>query len=111
MNVRAAEDFIRNGLGVRFGLIYVSKEAGRTANQAFYANVLEAYRAFRAAGGRPDDLVLTSWYPHPTVGLSEDSADDYPMMKLVLDFARLGGVTSRTAPAATPIAAGTPVAG
>lgn len=94
-NARAAEEFVRHRLGVRFGLLYVSKEGGRTSNEAFYANVLAAYGAYRAAGGRPDNLILTSWYPHPTVNLPEDAADDAPFMKLVLDFARLGGSRQR----------------
>ncbi|CAA9564045.1 MAG: hypothetical protein AVDCRST_MAG19-2072 [uncultured Thermomicrobiales bacterium] len=94
-NARAAEALVRTRLGVRFGLLYVSKEGGRTSNEAFYANVLAAHDAYRAAGGRPDNLILTSWYPHPTVNLPEDAADDAPFMKLVLDFARLGGTTAR----------------
>ena len=91
-NARAAEDFVRNDLGIKVGLIYVSAEGGETSDEAFYAGVLEAYRGFREAGGRPDRLVLTSWYPHPTANLPERSASGHPFMKLVLDFAGLGGV-------------------
>ena len=101
-NARAAEDFVRHDLGLRVGITYTSKDGGRTSNEAFYANVLEAFRAFRAAGGRPDDLWVTSWYPHPTVSLPEDATDDAPLMKVVLDFARLGGVTAKATPGATP---------
>jgi hypothetical protein len=94
-NVRAAEDFVRGELGVPFGLLYVSKIGGETSNIAFRDNVLGAYRAFRAAGGRPDHLELTSWYAYPTTMLPEDDETDAPFMNLVRDFARLGGVTPR----------------
>jgi len=91
-NARAAENFIRTELGLPVGLLYVSKEGGQTSNQAFYAGVLKAYRGFRAAGGRPDHVILTSWYAHPTTNLPERSAHGYPFLKLVLDVARLGRV-------------------
>ena len=65
VNVREVENFVR-GESVPFGLIYVSKVGGATSNVAFRDNVLAAYRAYRAAGGRPDHLELTSWYAFPT---------------------------------------------
>ena len=102
-NVREAEDFVRGELQVPFGLIYVSKVGGATSNVAFRDNVLAAYLAYRAAGGRPDHLELTSWYPFPTSNLSEDDEETAPFMNLVRDFARPGGVASRVAPE-TPVA-------
>jgi hypothetical protein len=99
-NVREAEDFVRGQLQVPFGLIYVSKVGGATSNVAFRDNVLAAYLAYRAAGGRPDHLELTSWYPFPTSNLPEDDEETAPFMNLVRDFTRLGGV----APRATPVA-------
>ena len=102
-NVREVEDLVRGELEVPFGLIYVSKVGGAISNVAFRDNVLAAYRAYRAAGGRPDRLELTSWYDFPTSNLPEDDEATAPFMNLVRDFARLGGV----APRATP---GTPAA-
>ncbi len=99
-NVREAEDFVRGELQVPFGLIYVSKVGGATSNVAFRDNVLAAYLAYRAAGGRPDHLELTSWYPFPTSNLPEDDEETAPFMNLVQNFTRLGGV----APRATPVA-------
>ena len=94
-NARAAEDLIRGELGIRFGLLYTSNTAGRTSDAAFHAAVLAGYRAFRAAGGRPDDLILTSWHPYPSRDLPEDDAEGFPFMKDVLEFSLLGGVVVR----------------
>jgi hypothetical protein len=93
-NGRAVEDFVRGELGIPFGLLYVSKIGGATSNVAFRDAVLAAYRAYRAAGGRPDHLVLTSWYPFPDANLPEDDEAGAPFMNLVRDFARLGGVAA-----------------
>ena len=101
-NVREAEEFVRGELGVRFGLLYVSKVGGEQSNVAFRDNVLSAYRAYRAAGGRPDDLELTSWYRFPDANLPEGDEINAPFMNLVLEFCRLGGVVPRPA-LATPI--------
>ena len=107
-NLREVEEFVRDELGVRFGVLYVSRVGGETSNMAFRDNVLAAYRSFRAAGGRPDHLELTSWYPYPNALLSEDDAANAPFMNLVRDFARLGGVASRAEPDLPP--ASTPAA-
>jgi hypothetical protein len=97
-NVREVEDLVRGELGVPFGLLYVSKVGGATSNVAFRENVLSAYRAYRAAGGRPDHLELTSWYAFPNSILPEDDEATAPFMNLVRDFARLGGVAPRVMP-------------
>ena len=102
-NVREVEDLVRGELEVPFGLIYVSKVGGATSNVAFRDNVLAAYRAYRAAGGRPDHLELTSWYAFPTANLPEDDEATAPFMNLVRDFALLGGVAPR-ATLGTPLA-------
>jgi hypothetical protein len=102
-NVRAAEDFIRGELGVRYGFIYVSKVGGAESNVAFRDNVLTAYRDYRLAGGRPDDLELSSWYRYPDANLPENDEVNAPFMNLVLNFTKLGGVIPR-ATLATPIA-------
>ena len=103
-NVREVEDFVRGELGVPFGLIYVSKIGGETSNVAFRDNVLTAYRGYRAAGGRPDHLELSSWYAYPTANLPEADEADAPFMNLVRDFALLGGVAPRAAPGIPPVA-------
>jgi hypothetical protein len=114
-NVRQVEDFVRSELQVPLGLVYVSKVGGATSNVTFRDNVLAAYRAYRAAGGRPDHLELTSWYPFPTSNLPEDDEETAPFMNLVRDFALLGGVALRATPG-MPLASpgadlGSPTAG
>jgi hypothetical protein len=96
-NLRQAEELIRNELGLQYGLLYISRTGGAISNVAFRDNVLAAYRGYRAAGGRPDHLVLTSWYRYPDAMLPEDDEDGAPFMNLARDFARLGGVTERPA--------------
>ena len=93
---------MRGELQVPFGLLYVSKVGGATSNVAFRDNVLAAYRAYRAAGGRPDHLELTSWYAFPTANIPEDDEETAPFMNLVRDFARLGGVSPRATPGMPP---------
>ena len=111
VNVREVEDLVRGELGIPFGLIYVSKVGGATSNVAFRDAVLDAYRAYRAAGGRPDHLELTSWYAYPTSTLPEDDEASAPFMNLVRDFALLGGVAPQVAPGTPPVASPVAVVG
>jgi hypothetical protein len=94
-DLRQAGAFIRNELDIPYGLFYVSRTGGARSNVAFRDNVLAAYQGYRAAGGRPDHLVLTSWYPFPDTMLPEDDQAGAPFMNLVRNFARLGGVRER----------------
>jgi hypothetical protein len=105
-NVRRAEEFVRNELGLPCGLLLVSRTGGATSNVSFRDNVLAGYLAYRAAGGRQDHLVLTSWYRYPNAMLPEDDEAGAPFSNLVRDLARLGGVVERPVgiPMATPVA-------
>jgi hypothetical protein len=105
-NVRRAEEFVRNELALPCGLLLVSRTGGTASNVAFRDNVLAGYLAYRAAGGRPDHLVLTSWYRYPNAMLPEDDEAGAPFTNLIRDLARRGGVTERPlgVPSATPVA-------
>jgi len=109
VEVREVEDFVRGELGIPFGLLYVSKVGGETSNVAFRDNVLAVHRDYRAAGGRPDHLKLTSWYAFPTSTLPEDDEATAPFMNLVRDFVRLGGVAPGTPPAGPSAVVESPV--
>lgn len=87
--VRAAETFVRDELGIPFGWICVSKEGGATSNIAFRDRVLAGYQEYREAGGKPDRVILTSWYRYPDLMLPEDHESGAPFTNLVRDFARL----------------------
>ena len=58
--------------GLRFGLIYNSDAGGNAGDQQFHDQTLAAFQAFHAAGGSPDDLIVQSWYPFPSVMVPED---------------------------------------
>ncbi|MBI4084309.1 MAG: hypothetical protein HY431_00205, partial [Candidatus Levybacteria bacterium] len=86
-NLKQAEDFIKNELGIRVGVTYTSSKGGMASSKAWQENVLKAYREYYAAGGRPDDLLIMSWYTYPRYNLPEK--EPYTFMNTVLIFARL----------------------
>ena len=59
------------GHGWRFGLIYNSDTGGRTGDQPFHDQTLASFAAFKAAGGRSDDVLVQSWYPFPSMMVPE----------------------------------------
>ena len=63
--------------GLRFGLIYNSEAGGTAGDEPFHDQALAALRAYQAAGGNPDDLLLQSWYPYPDVMVPEDQANTF----------------------------------
>jgi Big-like domain-containing protein len=69
----ALEQVVR-GHGLRFGLIYNSDAGGTSGDQPFHDQTLAALLAYQAAGGNPDDLIVQSWYPHPSAMVPEDQA-------------------------------------
>ena len=56
--------------GTRFNLT-ANSETGYVSAQAFSADSLKYLDAYLAAGGKPDNLVVQSWYPHPVDLLPE----------------------------------------
>jgi hypothetical protein len=80
---------VRDELGIPFGWICVSKVGGATSSVAFRDAVLAGYWAYRKAGGKPDRVILTSWYRYPDWMLPEDDDAGAPFTNLVRDLARL----------------------
>jgi len=74
--VVALEQAVR-ARGLRFGLIYNSEAGGTAGDEPFHDQALAALRAYQAAGGNPDDLLLQSWYPYPDVMVPEDQANTF----------------------------------
>jgi hypothetical protein len=54
------------GHGLRFGLICNSDFGGNNGDQLFHDQTLASFAAFKAAGGRSDDIMVQSWYPYPS---------------------------------------------
>ncbi len=96
--VKRVEDHVRDTLGVGFGLLYISSTGGHASDEAFYTDVMDGYAHYRAAGGRPDYLVVASWFVHPSDELPEDAtAPVFPLTRVLRDLARRV-VADNTAP-------------
>ncbi len=89
--LRALETWVKDH-GLRFGLIYNDERAGqgpRGSDSLYHQITLDYYTTYRDSGGNPDNLLLMSWYPRPTMALPEDSL--YTFTNVVRDFAGLMG--------------------
>jgi hypothetical protein len=73
--------------GLRFGLIYNSDDGGNSGDQPFHDQTLAALQAFKDAGGHPDDLIVQSWYPFPSLMVPEDQP--YTFTNVAKDFEAL----------------------
>jgi len=63
--------------GLRLGLIYNSEAGGQAGDQPFHDQTLAAVVAYQAAGGNPDDLIVQSWYSHPSAMVAEDQPNTF----------------------------------
>jgi len=63
--------------GLRFGLIYNSEAGGQAGDQPFHDQTLAAVVAYQAPGGNPDDLIVQSWYSHPSAMVAEDQPNTF----------------------------------
>jgi hypothetical protein len=63
--VVAIEGYVRDVLGAEFGLICTDNVGGRESGNRWRDYVLDGVSRYLDAGGRPDALLLFSWYPHP----------------------------------------------
>lgn len=84
--VKEVENFVEQELGTQFGLIYNSEEGGNTSNALFYSRTLDMLAKYRDIGGSPTHYIIQSWFPYPSRNLPEDSASDFPFMKVVKEF-------------------------
>jgi|GEM_PF-2429242 len=60
--------------GLRFGLMYNSARGGANGDSLFNADVLSYYHQLADSGCVPENLLVWSWYDHPTYALPEDEA-------------------------------------
>lgn len=83
--VKEVENYVKDVMGCKFGLVSTSKEAGYTDEKTFHDAVVAIPGTQK---GSPDRFLIMSWFPHPEFSLPEDaSGDNYPVMRTVLDFA------------------------
>lgn len=87
--IAKVQSLVEDTLHVHFGLVATSRTAGYTSDKAFHDAVLDVPVEYRKAGGNPDEYVIMSWYPHPTLTVPDSAGgQQYPAMKTVLDFHR-----------------------
>jgi hypothetical protein len=112
-DVREVERFVEEGLGASFGLFTTSRKGGNTSSSMFRRRVMTAMECYLGfAGGTPDDLILASWFRYPDKTIPEDATgDDYPAMRIVLEYGRRVDDLERIAATGTDAAACTPSGG
>jgi hypothetical protein len=112
-DVREVERFVEEELGASFGLFTTSRKGGNTSSSMFRRRVMTAMECYLGfAGGTPDDLILASWFRYPDKTIPEDATgDDYPAMRIVLEYGRKVDDLERIAAAGTDAAACTPSGG
>ena len=87
--IREVEDFVEQDLGTQFGIFAKSRRAGQTSSAAFHDAVLKVLDCYSGSGGTPRDYVVAAWFKHPERTIPENATgDDYPMMRIVLNFGR-----------------------
>ena len=74
--LRALEDQAR-GHGLQVAQIYNSSRGGATSNALFHDDTVAYAEAHRAAGGRPDIRLVSSWYTYPDRVLPETDAHTF----------------------------------
>lgn len=85
--IARVESFVKHSLHLHFGLVATSRTAGYTSDEAYHDAVLDVPVEYREAGGEPDEYVIMSWYPHPTLTVPDSGGDGrYPAMKTVLEL-------------------------
>ena len=77
---------------LRFGLMYNSARGGAQSDSLFYADVMAYYETLADRGCIPENLLVWSWYEHPTNALPED--EPYTFTYTMREFMRAAGELS-----------------
>jgi hypothetical protein len=91
------ERFIKNDLGIQFGILVLSYEGGQNNEQLFYERTDAFMKEYKRRGGNPDIYFPESWYRYPWKALPENSRDTYPHTKFLLNIAKLATEQQSTA--------------
>jgi hypothetical protein len=86
--VLEVEDYVKK-LGLRFGLLFTSRQSGQVSDEAFYKAIVKGLDDYRRAGGAADDYIIISWFPYPrrTVRRAGE-AGGYPITDAIVQFSR-----------------------
>lgn len=70
LKIKAVEDYL-HARGIRHGRISNSQEGGFQSDQLFYERTLASFDAYKAIGGKPDEIEVWCWYDHPAKNFPE----------------------------------------
>ncbi|GAB6142403.1 hypothetical protein JCM14076_31320 [Methylosoma difficile] len=85
--IKEVENYVKNDLGISFGLITTSIKAGKLSDQLFHYSVLSSLKCYSAVGGNPNDWVITSWFKNPKRTIPDNQIGNvFPAMKTVKEF-------------------------
>ncbi len=74
---------------LRFGVMYNSARGGARSDSLFYADVMRYYNQLADSGCIPENLLVWSWYDHPTHALPED--EPYTFTYTMREFMEAAG--------------------
>ncbi|WP_139177802.1 hypothetical protein [Ruania alba] len=93
-------EFVKNELGLTFGLQCVDEQAGKTSSNDFRKHTLEGLANYVAHGGTADRYILWPFFPHPEHSTPDDLGALPPegasQMRIFRELAR--GVPARRYP-------------
>ncbi|MBU1623484.1 MAG: hypothetical protein KJ850_00390 [Gammaproteobacteria bacterium] len=88
-NLKKAESYVENDLGVQFGYFTTSRKGGHSSSKAYHERVMAALECYAGHGGTPAEYIVASWFPHPEKTIPENATgNDYPAMRTVKEFGR-----------------------
>ena len=86
--LKEVENFIRDRLGLKVGIIFTSRVRGANPNRRFFLDISSMAKGYIKVGGNPDYVILSSWflYPNKTIPDTEAYTMSYDFLKLVEIF-------------------------
>jgi len=86
--LKEVENFIRDKLNLRVGIIFTSRAKGANPNKRFFLDISSMAKGYIKVGGNPDYVILSSWflYPSKTIPDTEAYTMSYDFLKLVEIF-------------------------
>ena len=89
--VRALEDLV-HAQRLQFNLIVNSERGGSTSDEEFYRRTLLMLKTYYEAGGRPERIIIQSWYKYPVTVVPETAPHSMTaLVKAAMDYLKHPG--------------------